>query len=129
MSAPMDPPLDIAALSAAYAAGIDPAEVIGAILERMARDATKSVWITVASRDETEARIDKIKRRRAAGETLPLFGIPFAVKDNIDVAGMPTTAACPAFSYMPTRSAFVVERLEAAGAIPLGKSNLDQFAT
>ena len=60
---------------------------------------------------------------------LPLYGIPFAVKDNIDVAGMPTTAACPAFSYVPERSATAVERLEAAGAILVGKTNMDQFAT
>ncbi len=62
-------------------------------------------------------------------DRLPLYGVPFAVKDNIDVAGMPTTAACPAFSYVPKRSATVVEKLEAAGAILVGKTNLDQFAT
>jgi allophanate hydrolase len=59
----------------------------------------------------------------------PLFGVPFVVKDNIDVAGLPTTAACPAFAYRPAKSAFVVERLERAGAIVIGKTNLDQFAT
>ena len=59
----------------------------------------------------------------------PLYGVPFAVKDNIDVAGLPTTAACPAFAYRPERSAFVVEALERAGAIVIGKTNLDQFAT
>jgi allophanate hydrolase len=62
-------------------------------------------------------------------DRLPLFGVPFAVKDNIDVAGLPTTAACPAFSYVPERSATAVEKLEAAGAILVGKTNLDQFAT
>ena len=67
---------------------------------------------------------------QAAGpEGKPLFGVPFAVKDNIDVAGLPTTAACPAFAYRPERSAFVVEKLERAGAIVIGKTNLDQFAT
>ena len=60
---------------------------------------------------------------------LPLYGIPFAIKDNIDLAGIPTTAACPAFAYTPQRSAHVVQRLIAAGAIPVGKTNLDQFAT
>jgi allophanate hydrolase len=59
----------------------------------------------------------------------PLFGVPFVVKDNIDVAGLPTTAACPAFAYRPATSAFVVKRLERAGAIVIGKTNLDQFAT
>ncbi|MGE0774033.1 MAG: allophanate hydrolase [Sphingomonadaceae bacterium] len=61
--------------------------------------------------------------------SLPLWGIPFAVKDNIDVAGMPTTAACPAFSYIPDKDAEAVARLRAAGAIVIGKTNLDQFAT
>ena len=68
-------------------------------------------------------------RRAPRRERLPLYGIPFAVKDNIDVAGLPTTAACPAFAYVPERSAHVVERLEQAGAILIGKTNLDQFAT
>lgn len=62
-------------------------------------------------------------------ENLPLYGVPFAIKDNIDLAGIPTTAACPAFSYVPQRSATLVEQLLALGAIPLGKTNLDQFAT
>ncbi|WP_448652496.1 allophanate hydrolase [Pseudomonas fluorescens] len=60
---------------------------------------------------------------------LPLFGVPFAIKDNIDLAGIPTTAACPAFAYVPPRSATIVEQLIALGAVPLGKTNLDQFAT
>lgn len=64
--------------------------------------------------------------RARAFENLPLLGIPFGLKDNIDVEGMPTIAACPAFSYMPQRSAKSVERLIAAGAICLGKTNLDQ---
>ena len=70
------------------------------------------------------------QRIQAAGpEKKPLYGVPFAVKDNIDVLGLPTTAGCPAFAYEPKRSAFVVERLEQAGAIVIGKTNLDQFAT
>jgi allophanate hydrolase len=60
---------------------------------------------------------------------LPLWGVPFVVKDNIDVAGWPTTAGCPDFSYTPAADAEVVRLLREAGAIPLGKSNLDQFAT
>ena len=59
----------------------------------------------------------------------PLWGVPFAVKDNIDVAGMPTTAACPEYAYMPDKDATVVARLKAAGALVVGKTNLDQFAT
>ncbi|MBT9566697.1 MAG: allophanate hydrolase, partial [Thiobacillus sp.] len=60
---------------------------------------------------------------------LPLYGIPFAIKDNIDLAGLPTTAGCPEYAYTPARHAAVVQRLIDAGAIPLGKTNLDQFAT
>ena len=66
---------------------------------------------------------------RRAPRDLPLYGVPVAVKDNIDVAGLPTTAACPAFAYTPARDATAVARLRAAGAIVIGKTNLDQFAT
>jgi allophanate hydrolase len=69
------------------------------------------------------------RARLERGETLPLFGVPFAVKDTLDVKGIPTTAACPAFSYVPERTAIAVERLLNAGAILIGKTNLDQFAT
>jgi allophanate hydrolase len=70
-----------------------------------------------------------LARLDGAPRDLPLYGVPFAIKDNIDLAGTPTTAACPAYAYVPDRSAFVVERLVAAGAIPIGKTNMDQFAT
>ncbi len=79
-------------------------------------------------RDETEA-LAAAAAVEARPEPGPLAGLVFAVKDNIDVAGLPTTAACPAFSYEPEKSAFVVARLEAAGAVVIGKANLDQFAT
>ncbi len=125
----MDGALDIRALAAAYESGLDPAELLGLLHARIQRDGLRPVWISIFSRGEVLARLDRAKRRRAAGESLPLFGIPFAIKDNIDVAGLPTTAACPAFSYTPARSAWVVDKLEAAGAIPFGKTNLDQFAT
>ena len=67
--------------------------------------------------------------RRAGGSEFPLYGLAFAAKDNIDVAGLPTTAGCPAFAYTPRESAPVVERLERAGAICIGKTHMDQFAT
>lgn len=121
--------LDIAALTAAYAGGTDPAEVIGGVYDAIAKAGERPVWISLVPRERSLARIADLKKRRTAGESLPLFGVPFAVKDNIDVAGVPTTAACPAFAYVPDRSATVVERLEAAGAIVIGKTNLDQFAT
>ncbi|WP_348765688.1 allophanate hydrolase [uncultured Salinisphaera sp.] len=90
-------------------------------------------WIHIVSGAELDAQLDVLDARlQGAGgqpSALPLYGVPFAVKDNIDVAGLPTTAACPAFAYTPERSAAAVERLQAAGAIVLGKTNLDQFAT
>jgi allophanate hydrolase len=88
-----------------------------------------AVWIYRATSDQVHAQLDRALLRRAAGEDLPLLGLTVAVKDNIDVLGMPTTAACPDFAYAPQRSATVVKRLETAGAIVLGKTNLDQFAT
>lgn len=87
------------------------------------------VWISRAEPDALLATAAAIDARVAAGEVLPLAGVPFAVKDNIDVAGFETTAACPAFAYGPDASATTVERLLAAGALCVGKTNLDQFAT
>lgn len=87
------------------------------------------VWISRAAPDALREAARAIDARVAAGEHLPLAGVPYAAKDNIDVAGMETTAACPAFAYQPERSGTVIERLEAAGAICVGKTNLDQFAT
>ena len=87
------------------------------------------IWISRITPDALRAAAREIDAQIAAGERLPLAGVPFAVKDNIDVAGLQTTAACPAFAYLPDKSATVVERLETAGAICVGKTNLDQFAT
>ncbi len=87
------------------------------------------IWISRASPEALIEAARGIDARIAAGEHLPLAGVPFAVKDNIDVAGFETTAACPAFAYHPDASATVVERLLAAGALCVGKTNLDQFAT
>ena len=86
-------------------------------------------WISRADPAALRAAARAVDARIASGEHLPLAGVPYAVKDNIDVAGMETTAACPAFAYRPERSATVIEKLEAAGAICVGKTNLDQFAT
>ena len=96
-------------------------------------DAYASAWICRVAPDALARRARQLEQMARedsrAMSRLPLYGIPFAVKDNIDVAGLPTTAACPAFSRLPERSATVVEKLEAAGAILVGKTNLDQFAT
>jgi allophanate hydrolase len=122
--------LDITGLQEAYRSGaLDPAGLLGDLLSRIAETGAQPVWISVLDRAALDARLERLEARRQAGEPLPLYGVPFAVKDNIDVAGLPTTAACPAFAYNPERSAAVIERLEAAGAVPLGKTNLDQFAT
>jgi allophanate hydrolase len=105
--------------------------VIAASTRRMAAAEARHpyVWITKTPADDLACRVRAIEDRRRAGERLPLFGVPVAVKDNIDVAGLPTTAACPEFAYTPSRSAAVVQRLLDAGAVVVGKTNLDQFAT
>ncbi len=120
--------LDFAALRAAYAAGtLTPTALVGEILGRIEAHANPAVWIHLLPRAELLAharRLESLDRT-----ALPLYGVPFAIKDNLDLAGAPTTAACPAFAYTPTVSAAIVQRLIAAGAIPVGKTNLDQFAT
>jgi allophanate hydrolase len=119
-------PFSIAALAAAYREGsTTPRELIAEALARCAAD-THGAWIRVLTAAEVEPYLAALDR--AAPGSLPLYGIPFAIKDNIDLAGIPTTAGCPTYAYTPARSAFVVERLLAAGAVPLGKTNLDQFA-
>lgn len=118
------------------AAGVNSGETtaLGVIEDTLARLAAydahqPQAWISRASPETLRAAARAVDARVAAGERLPLAGVPYAAKDNIDVVGMETTAACPAFAYRPQRSASVIERLEAAGAICVGKTNLDQFAT
>jgi allophanate hydrolase len=106
-----------------------PVEIAECVLAEIARRGDDGVWICVTPRDRLMQEAREIDRRRDAGESLPLYGLSFAVKDNIDVAGLPTTAACAAFSYQPAKNATVVARLLAAGALCVGKVNLDQFAT
>ncbi len=118
---------DIAALHAAYAAGLSPSDVIAETYRRIAAAADPAIFITLRSESEVAAEARALPPFDPVA--FPLWGIPFAVKDNIDVGGLPTTAACPAYAYVPDRDAFVVARLRAAGAIPVGKTNLDQFAT
>src|SRR5579859_1349556 len=116
----------IADLLRAYRTGREtPAPIMERLLAASADE--RNVWITRMSRDDVMARVAALDP--AAVDTLPLYGIPFVIKDNIDLAGIATTAGCPDFAYTPARSAFVVQRLLDAGAIPLGKTNLDQFAT
>ncbi len=114
----------VSSLVAAYRDGSKrPEQELVACLERIEREGKAPAWISTFGREQVLGQL------RAADSAGPLYGVPFAVKDNIDVAGLPTTAACPAFSYLPTRHAQAVERLVRAGAIVIGKTNLDQFAT
>ncbi len=115
----------------AYKEGATPESLLGEFLTRL--DKTDVAWISLLDQkglDEALAGL-KQKLQDAGGEidNLPLYGIPFAAKDNIDAAGFETTAACPAFAYTPEEDATTVARLKAAGAIVIGKTNLDQFAT
>lgn len=123
--------LSVDAIAERVNAGASAVEVARAALEAVAAyDAIQpQVWILRLSEDAVLAQARTVDARVAGGEVLPLAGVPFAVKDNIDVGDLPTTAACPAFAYTPGRSATVVERLIAAGAVLIGKTNLDQFAT
>ena len=117
----------IADILARHRAGGAPQETVRAVYARIAAHDDPALFITL--RPEADALADAARLEREGMRDLPLWGVPFAVKDNIDVAGLPTTAACPAFAYTPTDSAEVVRRLVAAGAIVIGKTNLDQFAT
>ncbi len=123
---PLD--LTLTTLRSRYASGdLTPTRLVEALLPALEADDTRHVWIARLDRAALLAYAKALEGRDPA--TLPLYGVPFAIKDNIDLAGVPTTAACPAYAYTPERSAFVVQRLVDAGAIPVGKTNLDQFAT
>jgi len=127
---------DLRAWRAAVLAGADVGALLRARHTRLETDRAPAVWIHRVDLPALAERIDSLAAissrypdRVALLEAHPLFGVPFAVKDNIDAAGMPTTAACPAFSRAPEQSATVVQKLLAAGAVLFGKTNLDQFAT
>ena len=109
----------------AYVGGAAPRELLSALLNDLGSD--DPAWISRADQAFLDRQLLQLEGRDR--KAMPLFGVPFAVKDNIDVAGLPTTAACPAFTFSPDRHATVVERLMNAGAIVVGKTNLDQFAT
>ena len=124
--------LSVTAIASAVASGERSAEsVIAEALDTIAAydEVQAHAWIMRPDPQVVLAQARAVDARIAAGEQLPLAGVPFAVKDNIDVAGLPTTAACPAYAYEPETTATVVARLLAAGAILMGKTNLDQFAT
>ncbi len=119
----------------AYLDGASPRELLSACAARLGQ-ADPAAWIHCVGTEALDARIAELEAlvfeaqsRAELLARLPLFGVPFAAKDNIDVAGMPTTAACPAFAFTPDANAHVVQRLLDAGAVCMGKTNLDQFAT
>lgn len=119
--------LSINALQQAYRSGqLTPTALVEQLAAMHVEDA-HHVWIRRLSLEEMLAYAKALAGKDPA--TLPLYGIPFAIKDNIDLAGVPTTAACPDYAYVPEKSATVVQKLLDAGAIPVGKTNLDQFAT
>ncbi len=109
---------------------MSPTEIVGEIFRRIDGAGDDGVWISRVPKDAALARAAELQALAPeARAALPLFGLPFAVKDCIDVAGVPTTCACPDFAYTPKQSASSIERLLAAGAIYIGKTNMDQFAT
>jgi len=121
--------LRLDAVKAAYQAGsTTPRQLIAALREQAAAlNPEFNLFIHLLTAQELEPYLAALDGKSVA--ELPLYGVPFAIKDNIDLAGIPTTAACPAFAYTPEQSATLVEQLIALGAVPLGKTNLDQFAT
>lgn len=110
----------------AYEEGMTPWELLEEVINRSEKHRDKNIWITEPSWELAEPYIRNLPEDR---KNYPLWGIPFAVKDNIDWKGVLTTAACPEYAYIPEKSAFVIRKLVAAGAIPVGKTNMDQFAT
>ena len=107
-------------IRAAYAGGVRVGDVVLEAVRRADTYPDPAVWIT---------RIPSEALDPAARAKMPLFGMPCAIKDNMDLAGYQTTAACPAYAYAPKETAFAIRRLEAAGAVIIGKANMDQFAT
>jgi allophanate hydrolase len=129
-------PLTLPQWRRAYRNGASPRLLLEGLRVQLLRSSPDEAWIARTSAAELAASVDALEARGAAHpdrdatlRALPLFGVPFAVKDNIDVAGMPTTAACPAYKRMASSHAHVVARLIHAGAVCMGKTNLDQFAT
>lgn len=122
-------PETIAAIVTAHRAGaMTPAQTVARSYQRIRDHNDPAVFISLRDEKDAIAEAETLAVRKDAA-SLPLYGVPVAVKDNIDALGFPTTAACPAFAFTPTHDSTAVERLRAAGAIIIGKANLDQFAT
>jgi allophanate hydrolase len=120
--------LGLDALQAEYRTGnLTPRQLLLELRESALGAEDYNAWIHLLTEEELQPYLERLEA--CSPEDLPLYGVPFGIKDNIDLAGIPTTAACPAYAYLPEHNAFVVQRLLDAGAVPLGKTNLDQFAT
>jgi allophanate hydrolase len=118
----------VAAIVAAHRSGtMSPVQTVARSFQRIRDHNDPAIFISLRDEKQALAEAEALSAKDPA--LLPLYGIPVAVKDNIDARGMPTTAACPAFAYSPAHDATAVARLRAAGAIIIGKTNLDQFAT
>ena len=119
--------MTLADIKARYDAGLRPAELMSGLRDKAQQYQSHNIFIHLLTDDELSPFIQNLESMDRAAT--PLWGVPFVVKDNIDIAGIPTTAACEAFSYTPDKTATVVQKLIDQGALPLGKANLDQFAT
>lgn len=120
--------MTVAGLRQAYRTKtLTPRRVLDKVLSRARRYAAKHIFISAPEEVKLAAYLGRLEQMNF--DSHPLWGIPFVVKDNIDVEGFTTTAACPDYAYIPKQSAAVVQRLVNAGAVPVGKANLDQFAT
>ena len=118
--------MTLPSLRAAYAAGTTPAQVVEEVYRRIAATGDPNIFIHLRPMEDVIAEAEALG---APGPDRPLWGVPYAAKDNIDAAGLPTTAACPATEYVAEADATVIANLRAAGALLIGKTNLDQFAT
>ncbi|MFX4226767.1 MAG: allophanate hydrolase [Porticoccaceae bacterium] len=119
---------DIQSVQAGYANGkFTPRELVSWLYQKAENYPGHNIWITRLTPEQIEPYLSYLVGKST--KELPLYGVPFVLKDNINLAGVPTTAACPGFAHTPDRSAFIVQKLLSAGAIPLGKTNMDQFAT
>ncbi len=121
-----DQPLTLDAVRDAYDRGATPSDIVSEVYRRIEAIGDPAIFLHLRPIDDVLTEAETLAPRSPAQ---PLWGVPFVAKDNIDVAGIPTTAACPAYAYLPSKDAFVIAQLRAAGALVIGKTNLDQFAT
>ncbi|MEO0402763.1 MAG: amidase family protein, partial [Pseudomonadota bacterium] len=119
-------PLTLSSLGQAYASGTSPEQIIDQVYARIDEVADPGIFLCLFEKEQV---LEQARNLGPFDPGRPLWGVPFVIKDNIDVAGQPTTAGCPDFAYVPETTAFVVQRLQDAGALLVGKTNLDQFAT